>query len=198
MEQIKLKDINLSSLERLSQQGTKSTVYRDGKKCIKILDKFYENEKEALFRKFLDMDGIEVENVLLPHELIVSDGKLQGYTMDFFDRSISLSDRFMFRYVDCKKLFDYVYKASKILRDIHDNGIIFQDLSFENILVDVNGNVNLIARSNCDLHAGMMVKEACKLANGNGGGSEKFAQGGGKDASSVNEIFKIVREKLEG
>ena len=91
------------------------------------------------------MEGIEIENVLLPKELIVCNGKLEGYTMDYFP-SVSLTDKFEVRYVDTKKLFDYVYKASKILRDIHRNGIICQDLSFENILVDDNGNVKF-----CDL-----------------------------------------------
>ena len=145
MEQIKLKDINLDSLKKLQQQGTKSTMYRNGTSCIKMLDGFYEEEKDALFKKFLDMEGIEIENVLLPKELIVSNGKLEGYTMDYFP-SVSLTDKFEVRYVDTKKLFDYVYKASKILRDIHRNGIICQDLSFENILVDENGNVKF-----CDL-----------------------------------------------
>ena len=66
--------------------------------------------------------------------------------MDYFSNSIPLSDRFSVRYVDSKKLFDYVLKASKILRTIHNNDIICQDLSFENILVDSKGNVAF-----CDL-----------------------------------------------
>ena len=145
MEQIKLKDINLNSLKKLQQQGTKSTIYRNGTSCIKLLDGFYEEEKDALFKKFLDMEGLEIDNVLLPKELIVSNGKLEGYTMDYFP-SVSLNDKFEVRHVDTKVLFDYVYKASKILREIHRNGIICQDLSFENILVDDNGNVKF-----CDL-----------------------------------------------
>ena len=145
MEQIKLKDINLNSLKKLEQQGTKSTIYRNGTSCIKMLDGFYEEEKDALFKKFLDMEGLEIDNVLLPKELIVSNGKLEGYTMDYFP-SVSLNSKFEVRQVDTKVLFDYVYKASKILREIHRNGIICQDLSFENILVDDNGNVKF-----CDL-----------------------------------------------
>lgn len=146
MDKINIKDINLSSLERLSQQGTKSTIYRDGNRCIKILDRFLDEEKEDLFKKFLEMDGISIDGVLFPKELIVNGDKLEGYTMDYFNSSIPLSDRFMVRHVDCKLLFDYVYKASKILRELHKNDIICQDLSFENILVDINGNVKF-----CDL-----------------------------------------------
>ena len=146
MEKIKLNDINFSSLQRLQQQGTTATLYRDGNTCYKILDGLQEQEKEALYRKFLDMDGIEIENVILPKKLIIKDEKLQGYVMDYFKDSMPLSDKFMVRYVDCKELFDYILKASKILRTIHQNSIICQDLSFENILVDNNSNVAF-----CDL-----------------------------------------------
>lgn len=73
---------------------------------------------------------------------------------------------------------------------------------YENIFImvaNINPNsVNLIARSNCDLPAGLMIKDACKLIGGNGGGSEKFAQGGGKDLSKIDEIFQTIKEKLEG
>lgn len=146
MDKIKLSDINFSSLQKLQQQGTKATIYKDGYTCFKILDGLYEDEKELLYKKFIDMDGIKIPNVLLPKELIIQNGKLQGYSMDYFRDSIPLSDRFMIRYVDCKQLFDYVSKASKVLKQIHENGIICQDLSFENILVDKNGNVAF-----CDL-----------------------------------------------
>lgn len=146
MDKIKFRDINFSVLTKLQHQGTKATIYRDGATCFKILDGLYKEEKEDLYRKFLEMDGIKIANVLLPKALIIQDGKLQGYTMDYFKNSISLSDRFMIRYVDCRVLFECVLKASKILRVIHQNGIICQDLSFENILVDENGNVAF-----CDL-----------------------------------------------
>lgn len=155
MDKINVKDINLSSLERLSQQGTKSTIYRDNNRCIKMLDGFLDEEKDALFKKFLEMDGIKIDGVLLPKELIVLDGKLEGYTMDYFKSSIPLSDRFMVRHVDCRLLFDYVYKASKILREIHNSGIVCQDLSFENILVDINGNVKYCDLDGCSYNGSL-------------------------------------------
>ena len=48
MDKINIRDINLSSLERLSQQGTKSTIYRDGNRCIKILDRFLDEENKVI------------------------------------------------------------------------------------------------------------------------------------------------------
>lgn len=149
MEKIQIKDIDFSKLKKLQQQGTKASLYRDGHICYKILDGLYESEKEELYKKLLDMEGIKIENVLLPKQLIIEDNKLQGYTMDYFANSMPLSDKFMVRYVDCKKLFDYVLKTSKILRNIHSYGIICQDLSFENILVTDDGNVAFCDMDGC-------------------------------------------------
>lgn len=141
MEKIRFNDINFSNLQKLKQQGTKSSIYKDGSICYKILDGLYDEEKEDLYKKLFDMDGLKIDNVLLPNKLIMKDNKLYGYTMDYFANSMPLSDKFIVRYVDCKKMFDYILKASQILRTIHSHGIICQDLSFENILVDENGNV---------------------------------------------------------
>ena len=146
MEKILLKDVDISKLKKLQQQGTKSSLYRDGHICYKFLDGLYEEEKEQLYKKIFDMDGIKIENVLLPKQLIMKGDRLQGYTMDYFADSMPLSDKFRVRYVDSKKLFDYVLKASQILKTIHSNEIICQDLSFENILVTEDGNVAF-----CDL-----------------------------------------------
>ena len=141
MNEIKLKEIDLSTLQKLRNQGTQSTVYTDGYICYKFLDGLYPNEKADLYRKFLDMDGIQIDNVLLPQDLIIDDGRLKGYTMKYFENSIPLSDKFLKRYFNCNELLTCVEKASRILRNIHKNGIVYQDLSFQNILVDNKGNI---------------------------------------------------------
>ena len=146
MNKIKLRDINLMALQKLKHQGTKATLYKSGDTCFKILDGLTDEEKEQLYQKFLDMDVIELDDVLLPRELIMQDGKLQGYTMDYFADAVPLSKAFLVRYVDCRKLFNYVIKASKTLRMIHSKDIICQDLSFENILVNNKGEIAF-----CDL-----------------------------------------------
>lgn len=69
MEQIKLNDINFQSLQKLKHQGTKATLYRDGNVCFKILDGLYDDEKELLYKKLLDMDGIRINNVLLTKKI---------------------------------------------------------------------------------------------------------------------------------
>lgn len=146
MEIIQFKDIDFSKLQILPRQGSKSLVYRDESNCYKILDGLYDYEKDELYEKLLDLDDIKIDNVLLPKKLIFKENRLYGYTMDYFSDSVSLYDKFMDRYVDLKKLFDYVFKASKILRSIHSEGIICKDFSFDNVLVNESGNVAF-----CDL-----------------------------------------------
>lgn len=141
MEEMKSKEIDLSTLQKLQSQGTKSTIYTDGDICYKFLDGLYPNEKRDLHRKFLDMAGIKIDNVLLPQDLIIENGRLKGYTMRYFANSMPLSDKFLKRYFNCNELLLYVEKASTILRNVHSNGIVCQDLSFENILVNDKGNV---------------------------------------------------------
>lgn len=153
MEKIKLKDVDLSTLQRLKYQGTFSTIYTDGNLCYKMLDGLYPNELQDLYHKFLEMEGINIDSVLLPRDLLVENDVLQGYTMDYFKNSTPLADKFLTRYFNCKDLLFYVYKASKILRDIHKHDIIYQDLSFENILVDNEGNIAF-----CDI-------DGCKYNN---------------------------------
>ena len=140
MKKINLKDIDFSNLQKLKTQGTKSIIYTDGDICYKFLEGLYPNEKKDLYKKFLEMDGINIANVLFPKDLIIEDDTLKGYTMQYIKDAMPLSDKFFKRYFNCKDLFTYVEKASGILREIHNNGITCQDLSFENILIDNNGN----------------------------------------------------------
>ena len=149
MNKINIKEINLSALQKLNSQGTLSIIYTDGNLCYKFLNGYYQNEKENLYRKFLEMEGIKIDNVLLPLGLIIENNQLVGYIMAYFQNSISLADKFSKRCFNCNELLVYVEKASRILRDIHNNGIICQDLSFRNILVDDKGNVAFCDMDSC-------------------------------------------------
>ena len=150
MEIVKLNDIDLSNLEKSRFQGSTSTIYKNNDTCIKMLDKLFPEEKEIIYRKFLAMDGIKLDDVLLPKVLILKDDKLVGYTMDNFKDSMPLLDYFgRSRHVNCKDIFTAVKKASLILRDIHSSGIICQDLTFDNILIDNSGNIKYCDIDSC-------------------------------------------------
>ena len=60
-----------------------------------------------------------------------------------------------------------------------------------------DNNVNFICRSSCNIHAGLTVKRASQMSQGNGGGSPTFAQGGGKTTDNLDEIFNLIEEELK-
>ena len=71
---------------------------------------------------------------------------------------------------------------------------------YENIfilLANVTDNgINFLARSNCNINAGAIVKEASVISSGNGGGSPTFAQGAGKDIDKINDIFTKIEKDI--
>ena len=147
MDKIKLSDIDLKSLKKCKLQGTQSIVYEHDDIIVKIFNDMHTDDIKVLYKKFLEMDGLILEQALLPKSLIVENGRLIGYIMENFKNSMCLSDFYLYpRYVNCKDMFESTKKASLILRKFHDNGIIINDLSFENILINENGNIKY-----CDL-----------------------------------------------
>ena len=149
MDKIKIQDIDFSVLKKMEYQGSKSTMYEDDKVCYKILDCLYPDERETLYKKLIDMDGIKIDNVYLPRDLIIKNDKLAGFTLDKFKNSMPIYDKFYSRFVDFKELFNYITKACIILRELHKNDIVCQDLSFDNILVDNSGNVAFCDMDGC-------------------------------------------------
>ena len=58
-------------------------------------------------------------------------------------------------------------------------------------------SVNFICKSNCFVHAGLIVKDASVSSGGNGGGNPTFAQGGGKTSNEVSKIIKHIEKVIE-
>lgn len=54
--------------------------------------------------------------------------------------------------------------------------------------------VTFISKSNCEIHAGNMAKEAALITGGNGGGRPDMAQAGGKNISKVDEALAKIKE----
>lgn len=86
---------------------------------------------------------------------------------------------------------------SNIVKDIVDT--ILNKIGKGFILIaNIRGEqISLVARNNIDtLSAGNIIKYATSKLNGNGGGSNTFAQGGGKDISKLQEVLDLVKEQL--
>ncbi|WP_457563071.1 alanine--tRNA ligase [Caminibacter pacificus] len=59
------------------------------------------------------------------------------------------------------------------------------------------GKVTLVAVSKVpEIKAGDLIKEFAPIVGGRGGGKPDFAQGGGKDASKIDELIKKIKEKF--
>lgn len=75
-----------------------------------------------------------------------------------------------------------------------NNGIVFLINKKENSL-------NFIAKANSNLkdkiNVGELVKDASKIADGNGGGSPIFAQGGGTNVDKLDIIVTYIKSKIE-
>lgn len=85
------------------------------------------------------------------------------------------------------------------LKDICDKlinnmkkGIVF----FANVR---DKNVNFVCKcsSGINISAGILVKTASIMANGNGGGSATFAQGGGNTIENLDDILEKIKKDLE-
>ena len=99
---------------------------------------------------------------------------------------------------------------STIDADIKELLLTAQDLRNDNAVVILGGvragQAHIVITVRTDiakegLDAAMIVKEACSILGGNGGGRPERAQGGGPYADNINEAVseakKLVREKLE-
>ena len=88
-------------------------------------------------------------------------------------------------------------KETNVLKSLADALINMLGKSLVFIANVNDGNVMFICRSSCDIHAGLTVKRASQLSDGNGGGSPTFAQGGGKTIENLDKIFNLIREDIE-
>ena len=150
MDIIKYKDIKLDKSELNKNQGTKSRVYVKNFKCYKIFTDMFDDEKKIIYKKFKEMEGMKIEGVLLPKELIMKDNLLVGYTMDYFSDSIDLYDYFTKdRYQDINEILKTTKRVSKMFKKIHSLGIKLQDVSYDNILIDKKGKIRICDIDSC-------------------------------------------------
>ncbi len=79
--------------------------------------------------------------------------------------------------------------ADSLINEMSSGLIFFANTKEDN-------SVNFIGKSNCPINIGLLVKEASVAANGNGGGSPTFAQGGGKTVENLQEIFTHIEKDI--
>ncbi len=86
-----------------------------------------------------------------------------------------------------------------VLKQLVDNLVSANPNSFV-LLANLNDlSVNIICKTNVtndNLNCGEIMRDICTKCHGNGGGNKLFAQGGGSDASHIDDYLKEVKEKL--
>ena len=150
MEIIKLGDINFNAFEKLRYQGDNSTIYTNGDICVKRLEDLTKEEKDDMKRKLMEMADISVVDALLPKGLVLDGDVLDSIIIANFKNSKNFFERFgRSRFVDIAEIFSAVKRASLILRELHENGIVCQDLTFSNILIDSEENIKYCDMDSC-------------------------------------------------
>ena len=136
---------------------------------------YVHHEVKELEKTYQDMkEKNALQNLDIYHEHIYKKKDLSILVMKLHDKDISL----------LKSI------ADTLMNEI-ESGVIF----FANVIKDES--VQFIAKSNCSCSAGDCVKKASLACSGNGGGSPTFAQGGGKDISSLEIVLKDIQEEIE-
>lgn len=187
----------------------------------------YVDEIKKLLSKAQDIiDKAKSENISLSFDITLNQNSLDSYKdiiynknqLEYVQNEVRLLEK---KYNEEKSrltasnIDDYLDKKEKIndintiimkvenieindLKTIVDElinrigkGIVF----FANIN---NGNVNFICKCNgVNEKAGLLVKKASEMANGKGGGSSTFAQGGSNDISNVDKIIKTIKDDIK-
>jgi alanyl-tRNA synthetase len=113
--------------------------------------------------------------------------KLQESTLSNFDGLLKgqVNNKLVVRVNDVDK--NSLKPLADKLMDHLPNGFVF-------IANVVGEKITFIAKSNCGLHAGKIVKEAAIITGGNGGGRPDMAQAGGKDITKLEDALIRVKE----
>lgn len=135
--------------------------------------KYIQNEVKELEKKFIsEKEKKALNNIDVYKNEIVENDEFKYLVMKTIDKDVTT----------LKSIADNIINYM-------ENGIVF----FANIK---NDSVNFIAKSNCSVNAGYIVKMASNKALGNGGGSPTFAQGGGHDISVIDDVLELVTKEI--
>ncbi|MBQ6497474.1 MAG: alanine--tRNA ligase [Bacilli bacterium] len=136
---------------------------------------YVHQEVKELEKKYYDLKEKEtLENLDIYREHIKEVNGVEVLIMELKNKDINI----------LKSIADAIMNEMK-------NGFIFL------MNVKDDNSINFIAKSNSFVHAGEIVKDASLRSEGNGGGSPKFGQGGGKSADKVEEIVKHIEKVIK-
>ena len=150
MEKIELKDIDFSLNYELQMPTTNGFIYTCDDTRIKILTGLYEEDKQMLLDKFYALEKSDIPNIILPDQLIINNGELEGYVTKYPANSTMIGKRFIEgQFIDIHELIYAIKQASLVLRKLHEQELICQNATLDNFVIDVSGNVFFSSVEGC-------------------------------------------------
>lgn len=92
-------DVKFENLRLLSDEGSEFVVYYDGNKVYKIFKSDY-SLKHKNFNELIYLSSIKTSRILMPESVIIENGQLIGYSMQYVKNSRSLLDDKMKQFID--------------------------------------------------------------------------------------------------
>lgn len=130
----------------------------------KALKRFYDNESPLFGNKLLTINILEnskvdINELVMPEKLVINNGKLIGYTMEYIDG------------VNLKELFDNIkYDRLEMIKHLKEIGIILDKIrKLNNYNQSINFYLNDIHEANFILdqsgHIKVVDVDSCKIGN---------------------------------
>ena len=184
--------------------GTRRIFAATGMSVLTLMQKLFALRTSMTALLMTDEDGLKEKASALVEELKVLKNQIQAVKLK---ELLENSERFLER----EELDGIMLQTGRfpdiqanMLRDIGDkararpepNVVILASLSTEDkscqLVVMADDNA-----VNMGINAGILVKEACAIIGGKGGGRKNLAQGGGKDGTKLEEALKKIRELVK-
>ena len=177
-------------------------------KAKDILAKAREDGIELKFDIHLDQNGLSSYRDIIynKNQLEYIQNEVRNLEKKYNDERCKLTSNNLDCYVEKKKSINGIDAIVMEVKDLEMNDLktIVDELvnKFEKAVVFLankrGNNVNFICKcNNVSSSAGLLVKKASEMANGRGGGSATFAQGGASSVKSLDKILKAVLEEIE-
>ena len=177
-------------------------------KAKEILAKAKEDGIDLEFDIHLDQNGLSSYRDIIynKNQLEYIQNEVRNLEKKYNDERSKLTSNNLDSYLDKKQTIDDIETIVMEVKDVEMNDLktIVDELvnKFEKAIVFLankrGNNVNFICKcNNVSSSAGLLVKKASEMANGRGGGSATFAQGGASSVKNINKILDAVIDTIK-
>lgn len=185
-------------------------IKRELEKAHNILEEAKKENIDLTFDVTLDQEGLSSYKDIIynKNQLEYVQTEVRNLEKAYNEEKIKRADSTIDEYLNNKEVINGVNSIVmrlegmdiNVLKDLCDKLVNKMGPSSLVFFANVSGsNVNFLCKCDKDAKtvAGLIVKKASSMANGDGGGSHTFAQGGGTTTENLDEILAMVKEEVE-